>query len=98
MLAISEITEREFEILGHSLGICPRSCKYSRKKKDKKLPDEFYRNHFCASEGHSDLPTLLTLQNKSFMKQSEGTWYFHVTELGEFKFRSHFKKYINEPL
>lgn len=94
MNAISEITDREFQILGHSLGIHPETCKWSKKKKDKRLPDEFYRNYFCASEGHNDLPTLLSLQNKSYMEQREGTWYFHVTEMGEFKFRKHFAEYI----
>ena len=96
MNAISEITHQEFTILGHCLGIHPYSAKLSRKKKDKKLPEEFYRNYFCAGEKHSDLPILLTLQNKGFVEQREGTWYFHVTELGEFKFRQEFKKYIAE--
>ncbi len=91
MLAISEISEDEFNILGHCLGIHPRTAKYSPKKKDKKLPEEFYRNYFCASEGHKDLPLLLSLQNKFLI---EGTWYFHVTELGEFKFRQEFKEDI----
>lgn len=94
MTAISEITEHEFKILGHCLGIDPKTNKLSKKKKDKKLPEEFYRNYFCAGEKHSDLPTLLTLQNKGFIEQREGTWYFHVTELGEFKFRKEFKKYL----
>lgn len=94
MLAISEISEEEFNILGHCLGVHPGTAKYSKKKKDKHLPIEFYRNYFCASEGHKDLPLLLSLQDKFLIEQREGTWYFHVTELGEFKFRQEFKEYI----
>jgi len=57
------ITFEQAEILGHSLGVNLLHAKQSTKKRDKKLPKEFYRNRFCAGDGHNDLPTLQALEN-----------------------------------
>ena len=98
MITIPEITKREFEILGHSLGIHPESNKRSKNKSDKKLPDEFYRNRFLAGPNHKDMPELDSLKEKGFMDTGHNSistdTFFFVTELGEFRFRSEFKKFI----
>ena len=99
MITIPDITEREFEILGHSLGIHPKTCKGSKRKKDKKLPEEFYRNRFIAGPGHTDFKVLISLEEKSLMARwSNPTtldqWTFFVTEIGEFRFRKYFKTFI----
>lgn len=98
MITIPEITEREFEIMAHMLGIHPTTMKNSKKKADKKLPEEFYRNRFVAGENHSDMPILRSLEEKGFVAQGNNNisdmLFFYVIELGEFRFRKHFKTFI----
>jgi len=48
-------TEQELEILRHTLGL--------------KRGDVAYRNHFCADEGHDDMPILQSLETKGLMKR-----------------------------
>jgi len=94
-----EMTQREFEIVAHSIGIHALTMKQSKKKSDKKLPDEFYRNRFVAGEGHTDMPILRSLEEKGYMKQGNNnisdSLFFFVTEVGEFKFRKKFQEFIN---
>lgn len=99
MITIPDITEREFEIMAHSFGIHPVTAKKSKRKKDKKLPDDFYRNRFIAGSKHIDFPTLIHLEEKGLMNRWANPtvldqWTFFVTEVGEFRFRKHFKAYI----
>ena len=48
-----------------------------------------YRNHFCADEGHTDLPDLEKLVEKGLMTKRAGRdwqgggYVFHVTEEGK---------------
>lgn len=90
------LTESELKIIGHSLGINTYHAKLSKKKKDKQLPKEFYRNYFCASVNHKDFPILSDLQLKKLMI----SWtrfdniYFSVTDEGIQLFRTEFDKYI----
>jgi DNA-binding PadR family transcriptional regulator len=91
------ITPEELKIMGHSLGVNVYHAKVSKKKKDKKLPQEFYRNYFCASPGHSDYTTLQSLFKKGYME----TWtsfgnqqYFGVTDEGIKVFKEEFEKQV----
>lgn len=93
---MTTITFEQCEILGHSLGINVFHAKNSHKKKDKKLPKEFYRNRFCAGDGHSDLATLQELEKMGFMVQShkindgrDTIWC--VTDEGINSFREYFQ-------
>lgn len=88
----SNLTEKEFEIVAHALGIRLDLAKRSHKKKDKYLPEEFYRNYFCAGAGHSDIPTLESLVGKGFMHKWNqfDNQYYGVTELGISEFRDTF--------
>ncbi|MCE7039174.1 hypothetical protein [Dyadobacter sp. CY312] len=101
MNTIPEITQREFEILAHSLGVALSTAKRSGRKSDKRLlPEEFYRNRFIASPTHNDYPTLIILKGKGFMNvgenyNSRNDLLFYVTDLGKFKFRQEFKTFIN---
>jgi len=90
------MNDRELEIIGHSLGINVYGAKKSKLKKDKKLPKDFYRNHFQASEGHTDWEVLLSLVEKEFMTQSTafGMPYFYVTEKGKMIFRDRLKTVV----
>lgn len=94
------ITFKQVEILGHSLGIDLLHAKQSTKKIDKKLPAEFYRNRFCAGDGHDDLPTLQALEKMNYMAQgqkiNEGRdtlWY--VTDEGIKRFRECFESIVS---
>lgn len=94
------ITFKQAEILGHSLGINLLHAKESRKKSDKKLPKEFYRNRFCAGNGHGELPTLQALEKMGYMAQGQKInqgrdtlWY--VTDEGVKRFRECFESVIS---
>ena len=86
------LTEAQIKIVAHTLGVDVHLARTSVKKRDKKLPKDFYQNRFCTSEGHSDLPVIEELQGLGYMepfaKINQGTstlWW--VTEAGESIFR-----------
>lgn len=94
------ITFKQAEILGHSLGVNLLYSKKSTKNRDKKLPKEFYRNRFCAGDGHDELPVLQSLEKMGYMAQgqkiNEGRdmiWY--VTDEGIKRFRECFESIIS---
>ena len=96
------ITFKQAEILGHSLGINLFHSKKSTKKRDKKLPKEFYRNRFCVGNDYDndDLPTLQSLEKMGYMAQgqklNEGRdtlWY--VTDEGIKRFREVFESIVS---
>lgn len=93
------INFKQAEILGHSLGVNLLHAKQSTKKRDKKLPKEFYRNRFCAGDGHEDLPTLQVLEKMAYMAQGskinqgrDTIWY--VTDEGIKRFRECFESIV----
>ena len=65
------LTEKEIDILGHTLGINVYHAKISKKRQDKKLPKEFYRNYFCANTTHDEFTILNKLQKDGWMKSWE---------------------------
>ena len=93
-----KLTEKQLQIVGHSLGINVYHSKQSKFKKDKKLPKIFYRNRFCAGSTHSDYPILLGLETLNLMQKGheinthEYLWF--VTKLGIEKFRIDFNEYL----
>lgn len=78
------MTEKEFDIIGHSLGINVYHSRMSKAKKDKKLPKKFYRTHYQAAKGHNIWENLLTLVESGLMEKREqfGMPVFHVTDKG----------------
>jgi len=94
------ISIKQVQILGHSLGIDLLNAHISAKKRDKKLPKEFYRNRFCAGDGHDDVATLQSLEKIGYMAQGikinsgkETLWY--VTDEGKKRFRECFESIIS---
>lgn len=79
------MTEEEYKTIGHSLGV-----KIDKYIGDKKLPKEFYRNHFQSEPN----PSLLNLvKNKLMTSRSQfGQTVFHVTEKGKEEFKLEFLK------
>lgn len=91
---------RHLEIMGHSLGVNVYHAMSSNKKRDKKLPKEYYRNRFCAGETHEDNITLCELEKLGYMargrtinKGQDILWY--VTEDGKDRFEILFHQYVN---
>lgn len=87
-------------VLGHTLGINVYHAMTSTKKKDKKLPKEYYRNRFCAGEQHDDNLILCELEGLGYMargqriNQDQDTlWY--VTDVGKRRFELLFNQYVN---
>ena len=83
------MTEKEFNIIGHSLGINVYHARNSKKKKDKKLPKEYYRNYYQAGEGHHSWNGLLHMVQVGVMSrrlQFEQP-VFHVTDEGKERFK-----------
>lgn len=95
------MTFEQIDILGTSLGVNVFHCKQSKKKKDKKLPKEFYRNRFCANEDHTDIDIIKDLVKMGYVaigskiNNGRDTLYY-VTEEGIKEFIKLFKEYILE--
>ena len=94
-----DLSEKQIEIIGHSLGVNVYHAKKSKKKADKRLPKDFFRNRFCAGEAHNELPILISLEQIGFMKIGgkinegrDSLWY--VTESGISAFRSLFSSFV----
>ncbi len=94
-----ELSESQFSIIGHSLGVNVYHAKQSKRKRDKKLPNYFHRNRFCAGDSHDDMPTLLSLEKLGYMLRGQKInndrdtlWY--VTQEGINSFKEHFYVYI----
>lgn len=88
------------QVMGHALGINVYHAIHSKKKKDKKLPKEYYRNRFCAGEGHDDMLILLELHGAGYMERGQRIndgqdtlWY--VTDEGKRRFEILFNEYVN---
>ena len=93
------MNEKQFEIIAHTLGINAYHAKLSTRKKDKILPDEFYRNYFCAgTEKHHEYDILLELEKLGYMERwkSFSNLYFGVTDEGIKAFRQQFKETITD--
>lgn len=92
---------KEFEIIAHSLGINLLHAKTSKYKRDKKLPKEFYRNRFCTSEGHTDLPIIEILVSFGYMAKGQtmnsgrdAYTFWHVTNEGITHFRENWESIV----
>ena len=74
------MTNNKIKIVAHSLGVYWEG--------EDMLPKKYYRNNFCASEGHTDYPTLLELEANGHMIKREnlGVTYFFVTDSGKAAF------------
>jgi predicted transcriptional regulator len=83
-----EITQKEFEILAHTLGI-------NLEEKRKGL--HYSRNFFSASDTHNDIETLMSLREKDLMFKYDkfGGQVFSVTEKGQDFFAIEYFKRVN---
>jgi hypothetical protein len=86
------MNQKQLELIGHSLGINVYHAQKSKKKSDKKLPKEYYRNYFQADKGHSSFSDLQHLVSIGLMTNREqfGQMVFHVTDEGKEMFKNAF--------
>lgn len=93
-----ELTEKHFDLIAHSLGINLYNAKVSKIKKYKFLPNEFYRNYFCSSEGSEDYLILKELEEIKYTESwhQNGHVYFMVTEKGINEFKEYFSKEVTQ--
>jgi hypothetical protein len=84
------MTDEQFNKVGHSLGINTYHALHSTRKKDKYLPDEFYRNYYCCGESADG--DLLPLEVDGIVERWNkfDNLYFGVTDKGIRIFRDLF--------
>ncbi|MCD8448033.1 hypothetical protein [Tenacibaculum finnmarkense] len=90
---MEKYNKQELNKISHSLGIQFFESVMSHKKKDKELPDEFYRNHYSINK----CDILDGLVDKSFAskRQVSGSNCYNITDLGIKKFRAEFNELVN---
>lgn len=86
----------QWELISHSLGIYLLNAKQSKRKKDKQLPLEFYRNYYCAGSSKisefNELESLELVESwKKHFSQGSDLVYYRVTKKGQKEFREWFK-------
>lgn len=90
------MNDEQFDLIGHSLGVNIYHAKISEKEKHKYLPDEFYRNYYCAGKIGGVYPEFKELLEKGYVETwtKFGNDYFSVTERGILEFRNEFTERI----
>jgi len=86
------MTNEQFNIIGHTLGIDVYNSKLSNNKKYKVLPDEFYRNYYNYGTLSMDIQELVNSGDIELYMRYDMN-YFHVTNIGIRRFR---EKFFNE--
>lgn len=91
------LTDVELDLIGHALGINVYHARLSKKKSDKKLPKEFYRNYYCATTSSDNYDVLVNLRTRDLMISQDkyDQVYFHVTDEGIELFKSEFNLIIS---
>lgn len=86
------ISEKQIDIIGHSLGVNAYHARLSNKPKDKFLPDEFYRNYYCVGSSANFTDDMIDLEQRGFIdKWMHGKQlYFQITKEGINYFKNYF--------
>jgi len=98
-LIMEKYSEEQFDKIGHTLGINVYHCRHSKLKKDKVLPDEFYRNYYnYGSVGEYETePNWITELSDNIDKWVQTKLlYFQVSEKGIDLFKRQFKEEITD--
>lgn len=92
-----ELTQEHFHLIAHSLGVNLYHAKQSKNKRDKVLPEEFYRNYFASSSGGDDYKRLQELETLGMTEswQRMDYIYFQVTPMGIETFRNYFHNEVS---
>lgn len=92
-----KFNDKEMDLISHTLGINITKAVNSKKKKDKKLPKDFYRNYFCFG---TTIPNVKDEDYKVFLELEKSSlvirWgkfdnlYFSMTDYGIKAFKQNF--------
>ena len=94
-----KFTEKEFNKVGHTLGINIYHSLRSKQKRDKILPVEFYRNYYNygrVSENHKEPDWINGLSEFIEKWETSGLYYFCINDKGIEQFRKQFKEEITD--
>lgn len=89
---VIKLTEKQIDIIGHSLGVNTYHARLSNKPKDKFLPNEFYRNYYCVGSEANFTEEMIELEKIGFIEK----WihgkqlYFQITKEGIEYFKDYF--------
>ena len=96
---MEKFTEKQFDKIGHTLGVNTYHSRNSKSKKDKILPDKFYRNYYNYGQvkDENKEPEWVTELSDYIDKWTQsGLLYFQVSEKGIELFRKQFKEEITD--
>jgi hypothetical protein len=96
---MEKFTEEQFDKIGHTLGINIYHCLKSKSKKDKILPDKFYRNYYNYGQTKDEIqePEWITELSDYIDKWTQsGLLYFQVSDKGIVLFKQQFKEEITD--
>lgn len=94
-MSVSIVTENQWNLIAHSIGVDVPHAKRSLRKKEKFLPDEFYRNHFCSGKNtHEEFEALEKFGLVKKVKQWDDQWFYFVTDEGQKEFRKYFEREV----
>ena len=95
---MEKFTKEQFYKVGHTLGINPYHCLHSKSKKDKELPNKFYRNYYNYGQVRDECqePKFVAELSEYIDKwnTSSGLLYFQINK----KVIELFKKQLKEEL
>ncbi len=86
------LSDKQLDIIGHSLGINVYHARLSSNPKDKFLPNEFYRNYYCVGSESIFTEEMKNLEQINFIeKWMHGKQlYFQITDEGINYFKNYF--------
>lgn len=94
-----KLSDKQIDLIAHSLGINYYNAKLSDDPKYKSLPDEFYRNYFCVGDPNQFTDEMRELEEAGFIEtwNKFGNFYFGITKNGIEEFRVIFLREIYIP-
>lgn len=96
---MKKFTENQLDKIGHTLGINVYHCRLSKQKKDKCLPDKFYRNYYNYGQEKDIIeePEWISELSEFIDKwKQHGLLFFQINEKGIELFRKQFKEDITD--
>lgn len=91
-----------FKVIAHAIGIDVEKAIKSHDPRDKALPDQFYRNRFCAGDDHTEIASLQKAKAEGLMECTEpmerygGSRMWYVTAKGFEYFTDIFYNIVND--
>lgn len=91
---MTKINFKQMLLMSHFIGVDFFKSVMSLKRKDKILPEEFYRNYFNANKGSDSYDQIIELIKLGFAEYRKGTEYYHLTEKGISEYRKRYEELV----